>query len=82
MELAVTAKDLILELQIGVNLLSTAPLEAARRAIASMVDMFWADDMGVDSTGLNELGKAAIQHGAWASKNKFFRFDRFQVPPC
>ena len=36
---------------IGINLLSTGALEAARSATALAFPMFWGDDLGVDSSG-------------------------------
>lgn len=44
------------DLAIGINLLSKSPLTAAYMAANAGLDMVWADDMGVDSTGLTDVG--------------------------
>ena len=41
---------------VGINLLSTAPVNAAWSAIKMGFPMLWGDDMGVDSTGLKDTG--------------------------
>lgn len=43
------------DFQIGINLLSEPPLHACERAKSSGLDMVWADDMGVDSSGANAM---------------------------
>jgi hypothetical protein len=50
---------------IGINLLSTGALEAARSATALAFPMFWGDDLGVDSNGVNDAGRQieAVRHG-------------------
>lgn len=42
---------------IGINLLSTGAVDAARNAIALAFPMLWGDDLGVDSNGVNEAGR-------------------------
>lgn len=42
---------------IGINLLSTDALEAGRSATALAFPMFWGDDLGVDSNGVNAVGR-------------------------
>ena len=53
---------------IGINLLSTAPIIAAESAIQQGYWMVWGDDMGVDSTGVNQTGQqiaaAKASHGS------------------
>ena len=50
---------------IGINLLSTGAVEAASHAVDIGCPMLWGDDMGVDSTGLHDIGKqvASIREG-------------------
>lgn len=42
---------------IGINLLSTTPVAAAESAMQHGFPMVWGDDMGVDSSGVNETGQ-------------------------
>ena len=50
---------------IGINLLSTGALEAARSATALAFPMLWGDDLGVDSNGVTDAGRQieALRHG-------------------
>jgi predicted TIM-barrel enzyme len=43
---------------VGINLLNTSPIDATENAIQRGYPMLWGDDMGVDSTGVNETGQA------------------------
>lgn len=41
---------------VGVNLLSMAPLDAAKSALQAKLSWLWSDNMGVSSRGLDETG--------------------------
>lgn len=60
------AKQANADFRIGINLLSESPIFATLEAIKVGLDMVWADDMGVDSSGLNNTGltmsNLAFQH--------------------
>lgn len=60
MRLAVSLKPLANGMKLGVNLLSTPTLAAAKRACEAGVEMFWADDAGVTSAGLDDKGRALV----------------------
>ena len=57
MATAKEAKRLHPEFAIGVNLLSRSALTAVHLAHKAGLNMVWADNMGVDSSGLNNAGK-------------------------
>lgn len=52
------AKRLHPDYRIGINLLSKSPLYACNKAIDQHLDMVWADDMGVDSSGSNAMAES------------------------
>lgn len=52
------AKRLPPDFRIGINLLSEDPLYAWNQAEGAGLDMVWADDMGVDSTGSNAMAES------------------------
>lgn len=56
LEVGVAAKRKHPGFPVGINLLSMGALEAAREAVALAYPMFWGDDVGVDSTGVNATG--------------------------
>lgn len=78
---AVRIKERHPHLQVGVNLLATHPVEAAWRALSARLDMIWADNMGVSSSGLTPNGRAlsllALAHGA----TQFFASIAFKYQP-
>lgn len=51
---------------IGINLLSTNALDAVGSAIALAFPMLWGDDLGVDSSGINDAGKR-IESLRWSN---------------
>lgn len=55
---AARAKQQHPDFRIGINLLSEDPLYAWNRAEGAGLDMVWADDMGVDSTGGNAMAES------------------------
>ena len=69
---ACEAKQLHPDFAIGINLLSKAPLEAARRALEAELDMVWADSMGVDSRGLRVEGSALAELAKTNPRLQFF----------
>lgn len=60
-KVAIEAKKEYPNLKVGINLLSTSPVEAVNQAIFHQLDMVWADSMGVDSKGLRPLGQHLSQ---------------------
>ncbi|MDO9099680.1 MAG: hypothetical protein Q7V53_02900 [Caldisericota bacterium] len=54
-QVAAVAKGLYPDFKIGINLLSEGALTACKKAADAKLDMVWADDMGVDSTGGNTM---------------------------
>jgi hypothetical protein len=75
------------DFKIGINLLSSSPLYAAQKALECGLDMIWADDMGVSSNGLTEMGqnlsviaKANPYVGFFASVA--FKYQKFEGNPA
>lgn len=57
---------------VGINLLSQPAPVAALKAQEARLKMVWADDMGVDSNGLNDVGRAMQDFAARHKHIEFF----------
>jgi predicted TIM-barrel enzyme len=57
---------------IGVNLLSMPASAAAAKALEAQLKMLWADEMGVDSGGLDECGRAMADFASRHQDMEFF----------
>lgn len=66
---------------IGVNLLSRQGLAAVQIAVSAGMDMVWADNMGVDSTGLTDEGRAIAAIAGAQSRCKIFASVAFKYRP-
>lgn len=55
---AAQAKKKHPQFRIGINLLSRRPIEACGHAVSCGLDMVWADDMGVDSSGGSAMAES------------------------
>lgn len=80
-QVAAEAKQLHPELPIGINLLSDGALSACRHAAAIGLDMVWADDMGVDSRGVRDLGRALSDFGRENPSIQLFASVAFKYQP-
>lgn len=69
------------DLRIGINTLSKSAVVAAGWALDSKLDMIWADDMGVDSTGLNERGRAMSEFAKRHPEIQCFASVAFKYQP-
>ena len=56
LRIGLQAKEDFKEFPIGINLLSTKPIEAAKKAKLYGFPMLWGDSVGVDSNGVSALG--------------------------
>lgn len=71
---------------IGINLLSKPATAAALKAHEARLKMVWADDMGVGSEGLNEVGDAMRDFAAGHQHIEFFasvafKYQRHEANP-
>lgn len=80
-EVAVEVKALHSGMAVGLNLLSKSPLVAAEQVIRRGLDMVWADDMGVDSGGLNNLGMSLTTMALANQQVTFFASVAFKYRP-
>lgn len=88
-ELAVTARRARAahpDFQLGLNLLSMPAPMAAEVALDEGMDMLWADDMGVSSAGLTDMGQemaafAAAHPGIQCFAGVAFKHQRFEPMP-
>lgn len=80
--LATRIKSAYPGLQVGINLLSVSPLEACTAAANLGLDMVWADNMGVDSSGLNALGEQLSRFAVDHPEIKLFASVAFKYQPA
>ncbi|WP_371436272.1 hypothetical protein [Polaromonas sp.] len=66
---------------VGVNLLSRQGLAAVQIAVSAGMDMVWADNMGVDSTGLTAEGRAIAAIAMEQTNCKIFASVAFKYRP-
>lgn len=68
---------------VGINLLSTSIVDAVAQAKSLEYPMLWGDDVGVDSTGLNEVGLrvAASSSGLMVFASVAFKYRPFEPNP-
>lgn len=78
---AARAKQQHPDFRIGINLLSKDALYAGNRAESSGLDMVWADDMGVDSTGGNAMAESLSRFARTLPSIQLFASVAFKYRP-